>query len=180
MTPKPDKDLILLTHLRRNAREPMASISKKTNIPISTIFDRLKEYERSVILKHTCLLNFKRLGFDLKTHLLFKVRKEEREGFGRFLATHSNVNSAFRINNGYDYLVEGVFRNLEDLNGFYEAADRHGAEERSEYFILEDITREAFMSRQPELSTMPMIAAGKITDMMKGSGKVTDFRRETL
>lgn len=157
---RPDKDLAIIAHLRQNAREPMTIISKKTAIPISTIFDKLKDYEKSLIIKHTALLNFKKLGYDLKAHLLFKVRKEERESFARFIATHASVNSAFRINNGYDYMVEGVFRNLEDLNAFYDQADKRGVEDRKEFFILEDVAREQFMSREPGVdipSTEPKI-----------------------
>ena len=33
------KDLLLISHLRQNARETMTNVSRSTGIPISTIFD---------------------------------------------------------------------------------------------------------------------------------------------
>ena len=39
------KDQILLSYLRKDARMPLTKMSKKTNIPVSTLFDRLKVNE---------------------------------------------------------------------------------------------------------------------------------------
>lgn len=148
------KDLLLISHLRKDARTPMTKISKQTKIPVSTIFDKLKEFNQDVINKHTCLLNFKGLGFDVKTHLLLKVAKEERERALSFLKQHPSTNNIFRINNGYDYLVEAVFKDLHELNNFYEEAEEKGIQEKQEYFILEDIAREQFMNHQPGFEIM--------------------------
>ena len=38
-------DLKLLGHLRTNARETLTRISQETQIPVSSIFDRLKRLE---------------------------------------------------------------------------------------------------------------------------------------
>ncbi|MBN1275486.1 Lrp/AsnC family transcriptional regulator [Candidatus Woesearchaeota archaeon] len=144
-----EKELLLLSHFRRNARESLTRISRKTNIPVSTIFDKLRQYEGDYIEKHTSLLDFRKLGFDLKTHILFKVAKDGREEFQRFLLNHPRVNSVFRINNGYDYLVEAVFTGLGDLDQFFEEAGKRQVEERQEYFVLKDVLREAFLSHRP-------------------------------
>ncbi|MBW2982937.1 Lrp/AsnC family transcriptional regulator [Candidatus Woesearchaeota archaeon] len=144
-----NKELLLLSHFRQNARESLTRISRRTSIPVSTIFDKLKTYENEVISKHTSLLDFRKLGFDLKAHLLFKVDKERREAFQGFLMSHPQVNNIFRINNGYDYLIEAVFTGLGDLDGFFEAASKNGAEERQEYFVLKDVAREQFLTYKP-------------------------------
>ncbi|MBN1274694.1 Lrp/AsnC family transcriptional regulator [Candidatus Woesearchaeota archaeon] len=143
------KDLLLISHLRANARTPMTKISKRTKIPVSTIFDKLKEYDQGLIKKHTCLLDFRTLGYDVKAHLLFKLPKEQREPFLSFLKAHQAINNVFRVNNGYDYLIEAVFKNLSELNEFYEATDAYRVEDRQEYFVLEDLAREQFMNYQP-------------------------------
>lgn len=148
------KDLLLISHLRKNARTPMTKISKQTNIPVSTIFDKLREYDKDLITKNTCLLNFRTLGYDVKAHLLFKVGKEARAAFLSFLQTSTHTNSIFRVNNGYDYLVEAVFKNLQELQEFYEQTDNYGLEAKQEYFILEDLAREQFMTYQPGFEVM--------------------------
>ncbi len=43
------KDLKILAYLRQDARMPLTSMSKKTGIPVSTIFDRLRNNENNVI-----------------------------------------------------------------------------------------------------------------------------------
>ena len=72
------KELMLLACLRNNARETLTNISKKTNIPISTIFDKLKEYEKTFIKKHTSILDFKKLGYDIRINMLLKVDRSKR------------------------------------------------------------------------------------------------------
>jgi len=63
------KDMMLLSNLRANARETLTNISKRTNIPISTIFDRLKLHEKNLIKKHTAIIDFALLGPDLEIFL---------------------------------------------------------------------------------------------------------------
>lgn len=144
-----EKELLLLSHFRSNARESLTKISRQTSIPVSTIFDKLRDYEKRLIQKHTTLLDFRKLGFDIKAHLLLKAAPAARDDVQRFLVNHGRVNSVFRINNGFDFLVEAVFRDLADLDLFYEQLQVHGVQERQEFFVLQDVVREAFMSYRP-------------------------------
>lgn len=156
---KKHKNYVLLSYFRANARNSLTRISRKTNIPVSTIFDKLKDYEQQVITKHTSLLDFKKLGFDVKTQILFKIRRDVRDDFQTFLLTHPRVNSIYRVNNGFDFLVEAIFVDMEDLDRFLEAANDRGVEKRHEYFILEDLMREAFLAHKPgfEELVLPML-----------------------
>jgi DNA-binding Lrp family transcriptional regulator len=140
------KDILLMTCLRNNARENLTRISKQTNIPVSTIFDKLREYETSLISKHTTLIDFKKIGFDIKINILFKVSRESRDAFKEFLMSNQNINSIFRVNNGYDFLVEGIFRGMHDLQFFMEEIEKYDIEEKQELFVLEDLKREEFLS----------------------------------
>jgi DNA-binding Lrp family transcriptional regulator len=140
------KDLLLMTYFRRNARENLTQISRLTRIPVSTIFDRLREFEKGLIQKHTTLVDFRKLGFDIRVNILFKVSKDSRENFRDFLIMNDNVNSLFRINNGFDYLVEGIFKDMGDLQKFMEMLDQFKIESKQELFILEDIKRECFLT----------------------------------
>ncbi len=146
---KKEKELLLLSHFRNNARLSLTKISRMTKIPVSTIFDKLKEYENNVIKKHTALVDFRKLGYEIKAHLLMKVPKDKRDSFQDFLRKHENVNNVFRINNGYDFLVEGLFRNLKELDRFIEQAEAHGLEDKQEHFVLEEIAREEFLAYKP-------------------------------
>lgn len=56
------KILQFLAYLRENSREKLTTISKRTKIPISTLFDMLKELQGNLITKNTVLLDFSKLG----------------------------------------------------------------------------------------------------------------------
>ncbi len=144
-------DMKILSHLRQNSRETLTRISRLTKIPISTIYDKLKGNEQGVILKHTALIDFSKLGFNTRVNLLIKVNKKQRDELRSYLMTQHQVNSVFRINNGYDFLMEGIFREIKDLEDFNERLeDRFDIKGKQTYFIIDEIQRESFLS-QPEL-----------------------------
>ncbi len=145
---KTRKDILLMTYFRRNARENLTQISRWTSIPVSTIFDRLREFERGLIQRHTTLVDFKRLGFDIRVNILFKIAKESREEFREFLVSNENINSIYRINSGFDYFIEAIFRDMSDLQRFTELLERFKIEAKQELFILEDIKRESFLTTE--------------------------------
>jgi len=145
---KTKRDMLLMTFFRRNARENLTQISRLTRIPVSTIFDKLHDFERGLIQKHTTLVDFKKLGFDIRINILFKIAKESREGFKEFLMSNEHVNSLFRINNGYDYMIEAIFRDMSDLQKFTELLDKFSIEAKQELFVLEDLKRESFLSEE--------------------------------
>ena len=141
-----EKELLLLSHLRSNARKNLTNISKETGIPISTIFDKIRKYEGDVIKKFTSLLDFGKLGYDIRVSVMLKVDKNDRENVGNYLKNHQNVNSVFRINNTYDYLLECIFRNMQEVHVFMEQIDKFKILEKEQFYILEDLKREAFMT----------------------------------
>jgi DNA-binding Lrp family transcriptional regulator len=119
-----------------------------TRIPVSTIFDKLREFEKGLIQKHTTLIDFRRLGFDIRIDMLFKLSKESRESFRDFLMTNENINSVYRIYNGFDYLVEAIFKDMADLQRFNDLLEKFRIDARQELFILEDLKRESFLSEE--------------------------------
>lgn len=140
------KDIVLITFLRNNSRENLTKISRLTAIPVSTIFDKVKEFERDLIKKHTSLIDFKKIGFDIKVNMLLKVMRDSREELKEFLLKNENINSVFKVNNGFDFLIEAIFRNMNDMQRFNELLERFNIEAKQEMFILEDIKREGFLS----------------------------------
>jgi len=149
------KDMKIIANLRQNARMSLTKMSRKTAIPVSTIFDRLKLHENDLIQKHTSLLNFSKLGFNTRANICLKVNKEKREELKNFLTKHQHVNSVYKINNGFDFLVEGIFKHIKDLEDFLDLLEqRFDVTEKQVYYIIEDIKREAFMAN---LNTIDLI-----------------------
>ena len=148
------KDLLILTHFRKNSRISLTKLSKATKIPISTIFDRLKSNEDGIIIRHTSLIDFSKLGYNVKVQIALKAPKDKKEEIREFLLKNERINSVYRITNGYDFLVEGIFRGIVESEGFIEILqDRFDVKEIKPFFVIEDIMREKFMS-DPQMVLM--------------------------
>jgi len=144
-------DLLLLTFLRQDARQTLTKISRRTRIPISTLYDKLRQHEEKFILKHTTLIDFSKLGYNSRAKIMLSVPKDNRDKLRSFLKEHPSINSLFKINNGYDFLAEGVFENVKELEDFLEILEeKFGLNEKKVFYIIEDVKRESFLAR-PEL-----------------------------
>ena len=135
--------MLLLSYFRRNSRRNLTQISKETGIPVSTIFDRLRKFESDVICKHTSLLNFRALGYDIVVKMLVTVDKASREKFQAFISRSMNINSAYRTNEGF--IIETIFRNIKDMYEFNERLSELIIR-KEEYFVIEQLKREDFLS----------------------------------
>lgn len=145
------KDLQIIANLRTDARMPLTKMSKKTGIPVSTIFDRLKMNESDLIVKHTSLLDFAKLGYNTRANITLKVDRDDKEALKAFLVKHQSVNSVYKINNGFDFMVEGIFKQIKDMEEFIDDLEkRFKIQDKKSFFIIEDLKKEAFLS-DPDL-----------------------------
>lgn len=146
-----EKDMKILSFLRNDARISLTTMSRRTNIPVSTIFDKLKNYESKIITRHTTLIDFAKLGYPTRANISIKVDKDDREGLKSFLTLHQFVNSVYKINNGFDFMFEGIFKDLRDMEDFLELIEsKYKIIDHKSHFIVEDLKREAFLS-EPSL-----------------------------
>lgn len=121
---------------------------------MSTIFDKLKVYEGNVIKKHTSILDFNILGYDVRVQLMIKVKKELKEDLYKYLMKSYSVNSLYKINNGFDFMLECVFKNMNEYQIFNENLDNKGVLKKTEFFILQELRREAFLNDETMLEIM--------------------------
>ncbi len=143
-----EKDLKILCRLRNNGRENLTSMSRAIRVPVSTIHDRIKKYKGDLVKRHTVLLDFEKLGFDLKVAMLMRVPTSQRQEFGKFLKNCENVNNLYRVNNGYDYLAEVLFKDMKSLKEFNDKISELGVEETREFFMMEEIKKEGFLTEE--------------------------------
>jgi DNA-binding Lrp family transcriptional regulator len=139
-------DLKLLKELRKNSRESLAKISRKTKVPITTLFYRLREQEKRIIKKHTVLLNYKELGWNARVHLALKVKDEQQNELKDFLLRHYCVNSLYKLRQGRFY-VELVFKHELDADDFLEEIKHKFDLEQFELFhVIDDIKLEKMIN----------------------------------
>lgn len=140
------KDAIILANIRENARESLTRMSRKTNIPVSTIYDKLKVYERTVIKKYTSIVDFSKIGYDSRINALVKAEYNKKEELMFSLLKDKKVNSVFKVNNGYDFMFEAIFKDMQEAEKFIENLEKEFNLERLEVtYILEDLKREEFL-----------------------------------
>jgi len=146
-------DLLIISSLRQNAREKLTEMSKKTRIPVSTIFDRIKTHEGNIIKKHTALVDFGKLGYNTRANIILKVNKDDREDIKEFLMKHNSINSAFKINNGYDFLIEAVFANIKEVEDFTDLLEeKFSIKSKQVFYIIDDLKKEEFLSNPTVLA----------------------------
>jgi Lrp/AsnC family transcriptional regulator, leucine-responsive regulatory protein len=142
-----NKDLKILVQLRKNSRAQLTDISKSTGIPISTIYDRLKNKDSNLISSNVSLINFDMLGFNTRAKICVKCPKNSKREVLEFLMKSPWINSLYKINNGYDYMIEVVCRNVKEIEEFIEILDeKYSIKSRQIFYIIEDIIREKFFS----------------------------------
>ena len=141
------KDLVIMACLRNNSRESLTKMSRKTSIPVSTIYERLKQYESEFIKKNTTILDFQKLGFSTRANVLVKAKKESKDNLKEHLIKTPNVNSVYKVNNGFDFSFEVIFRSITELEDFLEKMeDNFSIENKSVYYIIDELQRESFLS----------------------------------
>lgn len=149
------KDCLILSRLRRNSRETLTEMSRKTGIPISTIFDRLKTKNNGLIKSFTAIVDFEKLGYSTRANIILKLKREQRAEFVEKLRNHQNVNSVIKINNGFDFLLDVIFRNVKELEDFMEQLEcTFKITQKQVYYIIEELRKEAFMADQDLLDVL--------------------------
>ena len=113
------KDVAVVNHLRKNSRIKITNLSKQMDIPVTTLYSKLRNYENSLIKKHTCLLNFGQAGYHKSVYFAIKVKDKKIE-MQEFLAAKKCINTLLRVNYGFDFLIEGVFKDEKEVNIFQE------------------------------------------------------------
>mgnify|MGYP003973325877 CR=1 FL=1 len=140
------KKIQLILELRNNAREKLTSISKRTNIPISTLFDLLKELNEDVIKKSTIILDYSKLGFHTKALVFLKVNRENKEKLKHHLNINPCINSLHKVNHGWNFIIETVHRNIKELDDFLEKLeDNYNIEDKQIHYLIDEVKREGFI-----------------------------------
>ncbi len=143
-----EKTLKLIAHLRQNSREKLTAISRKTNIPVSTLFDLLNSINQDIIIRPTVLLDFVSLGFQCQAQVFIKV-KGDKDSLVKHLMYSDCVNSVYKLNDSYDFVIETVHRSIRDLDRFLEELDqKYGVKDKKIHYLVDELKREgSFMLR---------------------------------
>ena len=140
-------DTHLISLLRQDGRITLTDLSKRTGIPVSTLFDRLRAARASgLIRRFTLLPSYEQLGYMSRAYVILKAKKENREELRSYLSLHPAINTLFRINNGFDFLFEAICKNMQEMENFLEELERRFHSKHTAYYLLESIAEEQFLA----------------------------------
>ena len=141
------RDLLIVSYLRQDARMKLTDLSRATKIPVSTLFDKIKIYEGSLIRKNTALVRFERFGYQAKAMVVFAARKKDRQKLFELLKKNSNVNSLFRVNNEWDYMAEVIFPGAKEVEDFLEDIEEQvKLKNKKIFYVIDEIKKEEFLA----------------------------------
>lgn len=145
-------DIMLLSNLRQDGRMALTDLSRKAKLPISTLHERLKKHTQEKTIKPTILLNFQKIGYTTRAHILLSVEPTQKEQLYQHLKNHPNVNTLYRINNGWNLIMECIFKDMHAIENFLETLEtNYQIKQKQIHYTLDEYKREQFMA-EPNLA----------------------------
>lgn len=141
-----EKDQEIVRRLRGNSRVKLTELSRNLNIPVTTLYSKLRKYQEKLIRKNTCLVDFTKFGYHKSVYLILKAREKKNE-LESFLNKQDCLNSLIRINYGSDFLAECIFRNEKEITEFLEILEDNFQAGVQMHNVIEEIKKENFMAR---------------------------------
>lgn len=118
--PTPDQiDWKILDTLKENSRLSTSKISKKTGIPITTVFNRMKKLEKEKVIKnYTINLDQKKLGKSILAYILIDYNRttETPGGLTKKILSIPGVEHAGFVTGRVDAIIMVRADNIDFLN----------------------------------------------------------------
>ncbi len=118
------KDRRILSELDMDARQPLSSIAKKVGLSREVVNYRIRQLERSSIIKgYYTVLDTAKLGL-MYCRILFKYRKmpaEKQDELFAFCAEHKNISWIIQSEGKWDIVLVVLLRSLSEIEDVYDA-----------------------------------------------------------
>ncbi|MEK6948581.1 MAG: Lrp/AsnC family transcriptional regulator [Nanoarchaeota archaeon] len=120
------KDLAIIEVLKYNSNLSTQKIAKKTNIPITTVHNRIKKLEKEGIIEgYTIKLNNKKIGKAIAAYILITVdykllneQKISQYELAKKLKSNPNVEEASVLTGAADIIIKIRVSDIDQLNEF--------------------------------------------------------------
>ncbi len=151
------KEKLIISALRQDSRKSLTTMSRELRIPVSTLHEKLQSFKGDLIKRNTALIDFTTLGFNTRANVFIKVEREQRQEVKNFLLKTNCVNTLLKVNNGYDFMIEFIFRHIKDMEDFIEELEqKFKILAKDTFYIVDDIKREEFLAN-PRLVSMGVV-----------------------
>jgi len=135
------KDVEILDVLKNHAKWTTHHISKKTLIPVTTIYNRIKKMEQLGIIKgYTAILDHKKLGEAISAFVFLDISAENAakrsEEILKELDKFREVHESYSITGDHDIVMRISVQDTDKLNDFIEGLDEIAGVDRARAFII--------------------------------------------
>jgi len=117
-----EKDAAILKVLSKNGRAQISEISKETNIPRITVYNRIQKLIKDGIIKKIIpLLNYKVLGLSVTAFILISFSpnfKLSQRTLAKKISVMKNVEEVHIIAGEWDLLVKVRGKTVEDVGSY--------------------------------------------------------------
>jgi Lrp/AsnC family leucine-responsive transcriptional regulator len=121
-----DKDKKIINALKEDSKLSTSKLSRKLNLPITTIFHRIKKLEKNkVIKKYTIDVDEEKLGKPLTAWILLNVGRDLLKGTGKDhdivsseILKFPEVEKVYNVTGNFDILVKVRAKDVKELNRF--------------------------------------------------------------
>lgn len=117
-------DYAILNELKENGRASASEISKKVNLSIPAVAERIRKMEQAeVIQQYTIKINRDKIGKRLLAFIFVNIDKTDNiENFRNAIVQHNSVLECYHVAGTYDYLLKVVVEDTQALENFLSKA----------------------------------------------------------
>ena len=120
-----EKDLKILEALEENSRMTTNQIARKTDIPITTVHNRIKGlFEKGIIKKFTIEIDYEKLGKGICAFILMSAAYKDETGsvdqkkLALKLKKYPSVEKVYIITGTSDLLIKTRYKSVREMNDF--------------------------------------------------------------
>jgi len=114
-----EKDLIILDALKKDASLSVAKLAINTNLPSTTIFNRVRKLKDSGIIKnYTINIDKERVYGNILGIILIKATNTDQRAIVQKLLEHPSVENAAIMTGNTDIVIRIRVKSIVDLNKF--------------------------------------------------------------
>ncbi len=143
--PLDDRDLQILTVLSREGRITKAELARRINLSATPAWERMKRLEAEGYIEgYRAEVALSRVAPHVAVFVTVELdnhKAETFQAFERAVARHDEIQAAWAIGGGFDYLLRVVSRDIDSYQRLIDAllAERIGVRRYFTYVVTKDV-----------------------------------------
>lgn len=114
-----EKDHIIINALKKDASLSVAKLAKNTNLPSTTVYNRIKKLRDNGIIKnYTINIDKDRVYGNIVGIILIKARNTDQRQIVQKLLEHPSVENAAILTGNTDIFIRIRVKSIDELNKF--------------------------------------------------------------